>query len=346
MIKEKPKLAFVDLAIHEVTQSSYFIRDLFQEQFDIVNIWYNYGKEEEKCIEEIYKYEHVFLLQILLPYSALIRLQQAGKKIVWAPMYDGLPMSHYYWEKIASTNIKILSFSEGIDRKCSKHQIDFVPVRYYKKPAETIAPLEKDKFIFYFWYRGSIQFTDWIQMIPEAIIEKIYYYSAPLGSTFKSEVISPEEISRYKIEMIALEEFSVNRNIFLEYLAKTDVFVCPRRQDGIGLPLIEALSFGKFLLGNNDFTMKDYIRHGENGILYTPGSSIQLDPALIRYSLSFRQKYAVQGYENWKVDEGKVKNLYSQLQFTPFRRPGFKAYGIMVYEWAKKIAKQVLKKNN
>lgn len=340
----KPKLAFVDLAVHERTKSTTFVMDLFRDQFEVVNVWYDYGKDEPRFIEEIRKYDHIFLLQILLPYSTLIEFQRAGKQIVWAPMYDGLPMSAYYWEKIASTKIKILSFSEGIDRMCRQYGIDFVPVRFYKKPVEEFAPLQKEKFVFYFWYRGSIRFSDWIGMIPPEIIEKIYYYSAPLGASFKSEVISPEDIARYKIDMIALEEFSVNRNLFLEYLAKTDVFVCPRRQDGIGLPLIEALSFGKFLLGNNDYTMKDYIRHGENGILYTPGSTEQLDPAMIRNSLPFRQQYAVQGYASWKADEEKVKQLYSHFTFTRIGQPGLRIYTIMVYEWAKKIAKRILGK--
>lgn len=340
----KPKLAFVDLAIHEVTQSSFFIRDLFRDQFEIVNIWYDYGKQEKRCLAEIKQYEFVFLLQILLPYSALIRLQQAGKKIVWAPMYDGLPMSYYYWDKIASSRICILSFSEGIDRMCRKHQIDFMPVRYFKKPAAEIAPFDKEKFVFYFWYRGSIRLYDWIQQVPPEIIDKIYYYSAPLGATFKSEVISAEDITRYKIEMIALEAFSVNRNIFLEYLEKSDVFICPRKQDGIGLPLIEALSFGKFLVGNNDYTMRDYIRHGENGILYTPGTNEQISPSVIRESWKYRQQYAVEGYENWKRDEKKVKELYTHFTFHRIQQPGLKMYGIMAYEWAKGIVKKLLGK--
>jgi hypothetical protein len=330
--------------VHEKTKSTEFVMDLFREQFDVVNVWYDYGSQEALFIEEISKYDYIFLLQILLPYSTLIKFQRQGKHIIWAPMYDGLPMSNYYWDKIASTKIKILSFTEGIDKVCRKHSIDYKSVRYFKKPADKITPLQKEKFIFYFWYRGSIRFSDWINLVPPEIIEKIYYYSAPLGAKFKSEEITAEDKLRYKIEVIALEEFSVNRNIFLEYLDKADVFVCPRKQDGIGLPLIEALSYGKFLIGNNDYTMKDYIRHGENGVLYTPGSSEKISISVISNSFEFRKKYAIEGFENWKADERKIRDLFNLFSFTPLKRPGLKIFLIMMFEFAKKTLKTILGK--
>ncbi len=342
---EKQKLAFVDLAVHERTKSTEFIMDLFREQFDVINIWYDYGEKEKELIEEIRKYDYIFLLQILLPYATLIKLQQEKKNIIWAPMYDGLPMSYYYWEKVASTKIKILSFSEGIDIVCKRHRIDYLSVRYHKKPSESIEAFNKEKLILLFWYRCSIRFSDWINLFPLDMIGKIYYYSAPLGSAFKSEEMTDEDMVKYKVEKIALQEFSVNRNIFLEYLKKADIFICPRKQDGIGLPLIEGLSFGKFLVGHTDYTMKDYIRHNQNGFLYNIGNAEQVSASVIQNSTAFRIKYAWEGYENWKNDEMKVKQLYAAFEFTHISTPGMKIYLIMFYEFAKKIAKKILNKN-
>ncbi len=344
MSNEKKKLAFVDLAIHEVTKSTEFLMDLFRENFDVVNIWYDYGNKEKQCIEEIKLYADIFLLQILLPYNELIELQKAKKNIIWAPMYDGLPMSYYYWEKIASTKIKILSFSGGIDKVCDKHNIDYVSVRYYKKPVNEIGELQKDKYIIFFWYRGSVKFSEWITLFSPDMIEKIFYYSAPLGSTFKNEVVSDEETAKYKIDKIALGEFSANRNIFLEYLEKSEVFVCPRKQDGIGNPLIEAVSFGKFIVGNNDYTMKDYIKHNQNGFLFNMNGNEKVSVSVIQNSKDYRIKYAHEGYEQWKLDEEKIKNLYSSFIFTPIRNPGLKIYLIMFYEFSKKVLKAMLNK--
>jgi Glycosyl transferases group 1 len=344
MSSVKKKLAFVDLAVHEKTKSTEFVMDLFRDQFDVVNVWYDYGSREKEFIEEIKEFDNIFLLQILLPYSTLIKFQKEKKNIIWAPMYDGLPMSYYYWQKIASTQIKILSFSEGIDIVCRKHQIDYVSVRYHKKPTDHIQAFNKDKYILFFWYRGSIRFTDWIKLFPLEMIEKVYYYSAPLGSSFKNEEIAEEDMIKYKVDKIALQEFSVNRNIFLEYLEKTDIFICPRKQDGIGLPLIEGLSFGKFLVGHNDYTMKDYIRHNQNGFLYNIGSTEQVSVSVIENSTAYRIQFAKEGYENWEKDKGKVKQLYNTFNFTPVSGIGLKVYLIMLYEFAKKIAKKILKK--
>lgn len=344
MSNGKKRLAFVDLAIHEVTKSTVFVMDLFKKDFEVVNIWYDYGPKEKECIEEIKKYDNIFLLQILLPYSTLIQLQKAKKNIVWAPMYDGLPMSYYYWEKIASTKIKILSFAGGIDKVCNKYNIDYVSVRYYKKPVNEIKELQKDKYSIFFWFRGSVKFSDWIGLFSMDRVEKIYYYSAPLGSKFKNEIISDEEIAKYKIDKIALQEFSVNRNIFLEYLEKSDIFICPRKQDGIGNPLIEAVSFGKFIVGNNDYTMKDYIKHNQNGFLYNTNGNEKVSVSAIQKSKKYRIKYAYEGYDSWKTDEVKINNLYSSFTFTSIRNPGLKIYLIMVYEFSKKVLKILLNK--
>ena len=40
------------------------------------------------------------------------------------------------------------------------------------------------------------------------------------------------------------------------------------RKEGIGMAQLEALSMGKYLIGNNDFTMKDYIIDPKIGMLF------------------------------------------------------------------------------
>ncbi len=62
--------------------------------------------------------------------------------------------------------------------------------------------------------------------------------------------------------------------------------------------------------------MRDYIHHGENGILYTPGSTDQIDPTLIRESRKYRQQQAVEGYEELdKRTRIKLNNSYTQFTF-------------------------------
>jgi glycosyltransferase involved in cell wall biosynthesis len=335
----KKKLAFVDLSIHKRTKSTEFLIDLFKDQFDVVNIWYDYGKGEKEFIKEIENYDYIFLLQVLLPFSSLIRLCNRKKKVIWAPMYDGLPMSKYYWGKIASTKIKILSFSSGIDLVCKRHNIDYISTRFYKEPIEKFDLLNKTKYTFFFWYRGSIRLFDWLSLIPPDYIDKIYYYSAPLGSSFKNEKIDDLIIKKYKIEKIELNEFSDSRNLFLNFLKKSDIFITPRLQDGIGLPMIEALSYGKYLIGHNDYTMKDYIVHKKNGFLYNFGSSEQIDLSSIQDSLIHRRNFAINGYVKWKKDEQKIKKLYSLFDFSI--KPGFsiKVLVISFYETLKSIIK-------
>ena len=39
----------------------------------------------------------------------------------------------------------------------------------------------------------------------------------------------------------------------------SDVFISPRKQEGIGMSFLEAMSLGKYIIAINDSTMNEYI---------------------------------------------------------------------------------------
>jgi len=59
-----------------------------------------------------------------------------------------------------------------------------------------------------------------------------------------------------------------SREKYLELLDWCDVFVAPRKREGIGLAYLEAMARGKLILAWNGSTMNEYIRHWENGLLF------------------------------------------------------------------------------
>ena len=59
----------------------------------------------------------------------------------------------------------------------------------------------------------------------------------------------------------------LSQSCYLEILAASDVFVAPRRWEGIGLSTLEALSRGIPVVGLNSPTLSEYIISGDNGVL-------------------------------------------------------------------------------
>ena len=52
---------------------------------------------------------------------------------------------------------------------------------------------------------------------------------------------------------------------YLKLIKNCDVFVCSRKQEGIGMSFIEALAMGKYLIFLN-ITMKEYVKDKKIGL--------------------------------------------------------------------------------
>jgi len=66
------------------------------------------------------------------------------------------------------------------------------------------------------------------------------------------------------------------------FLAAADIFVAPSRFESFGLMLLEAMMFGKPVVGANAGGMVEVVEHGVSGLLAEPGDDISLDACLSR----------------------------------------------------------------
>jgi glycosyltransferase involved in cell wall biosynthesis len=60
-----------------------------------------------------------------------------------------------------------------------------------------------------------------------------------------------------------------------------DLFVMPSIKEGLGLGLMEAMSWGKAVIGSEVGGIKNLIRHGYNGLLVRPADAEELSCAII-----------------------------------------------------------------
>jgi len=307
----KKKLAYIDYWHHEYTKSNDFLKEELAKEFEITNFWWS--KYSKIPINEIKKFDNIFFFQVIFPYRIIKKL---GKKnIVWAPMYDGINIRNnffnwVFWRQMFDINIKILSFSEKIKSYCNKNSIEYLHLQYFNEPTKNICKVNYP-FSILFWFRGDLKLNDWINIFDSKDIKKIYYIDIPdPGKT--SEIIDKKIIEKYNIEIIK-KEFEKSKKKFLNYLSDVDIFIAPRKKEGIGLPLIEAISYGKYVIGFDDATMNEYITNKKIGALFK-NDIIELSKNDIIDNTQFRYDYAVQKYELWLKDKNKINNFILKEQ--------------------------------
>lgn len=104
----------------------------------------------------------------------------------------------------------------------------------------------------------------------------------------------------------------LDRCDYLQTLAQFNVFIAPRRHEGIGLSFLEAMAMGMCVLAENESTANEYIVSGKNGVLYS-GDSFRLyapqkpsDQALRAMGAEARQTIKTI-HQSWVAQQGLLQ---------------------------------------
>jgi hypothetical protein len=300
---DKLKLLWVDHSFHKMTKSTNFLKDILEKKFNVSIFWDDYWKGGEPLpVQEINKYDYVFFFQTLLPF---FKLKQIKAKIIWVPMFDGDSLSGMYWYCLSSIPIKIISFSEYLHEKCLKYNIDSLPLKYYLPPAFN-NDIPKTGRHYFFWYRGSLKFSDIKTLIDPQKVDSFVYRSAP-DPYFKEEVISEEDIQKYKMQIIRDVNFN-SQEKYLELLKKSNIYIAPRKIEGIGLSFLEAMAIGMVVVAYNNGTMNEYIKHDFNGYLFD-SKTYQINFNDIETVLNNSKSMVQKGWIKWVKDKNIINDF-------------------------------------
>ena len=97
-------------------------------------------------------------------------------------------------------------------------------------------------------------------------IEKIYYFPVPDYGRSISDIDT--DFRKKKIDITVIKDKFLSKSAFLDLLSKCNVFIAPRKKEGIGMTIVEAISKGMFVFGFNDSTMDEYIENDFLGFLF------------------------------------------------------------------------------
>lgn len=261
------KLLFVDHAFHTATASSQFFIDLLRTRFEVTVL--NIAPPADLPSEALDVARGADVVVVWqMDYLAPVFLA-LGLPTVVIPMYDGSAHQtdlHWIWSQQA----QFVNFSFTLHHRIRSVGGRSRLVKYFKPPApESQTATFADGLKVFLWQRR-----------PEHGI------NAPavkhlLGSQMRALHVhdAPDEpqLDTKKYRVASTPDCAVTRTTWFpkaaDYqtaLSQCNVFIAPRRAEGIGMAMLEAMSRGMLVIAADEPTHNEYLSNWTNGILYNP----------------------------------------------------------------------------
>ena len=302
---KKKRLAYIDYWSHKYTRSGDFLRDILSEEFEITDFWW---KEKEKIpFNEINEYEYIFFFHIFFPYQIMRKFK--NKNIMWAPMYDALNFRNsffeaIFWKQMSRLGIKVLKFSNKITDSIGKEKIASLNLNYFLKPEFNSKTEEHSKLNIFFWDRGRIKINEWLKFFNKDEINKIVYFPRPDPGGQINNKQYLEIKKEYNFELI--EKEFMPKDDFINLMKQCNVFIAPRKKEGIGIAMVEAISRGIYVVGYNDSTMNEYISDNKIGFIFDENTKDKLNSNYVTQNYDYRKKHSETSYNIWMKERKKI----------------------------------------
>lgn len=292
----KPSLAFVDHSFHQKTRCADFLRDILRPYVRITDYWdETWRKGEPVSLEELNQHDYVFYFQVL---HEPRQLQAIRGRIVWAPMYDAVAgLITCYWKALSNAGLRVIAFSEKIKLLCDRNKIPAIALKYYPDPDLYESTPRIGGCRVFFWARGGIRFSDVKPLLRAEQIDSFTCLSQPDPGQ-PSEHVSPVDGERLKVRLIKTDGF-LPKPEYLRLLDQANVFIAPRRREGIGMSFLEALAMRKCVVAYDDATMNEYIQTGKTGLLFRDDPSCPMDLRQAEGLAESSYASVRTGYQDW-----------------------------------------------
>lgn len=303
-MKQLKKAAFNDHSFHKKTKATQFLIELLSKGYNIEKFWDDSWKGGDRVSSEYLnrkKFHTIFFFQILPPSIYLKRLN--CKNIVWFPMYDGEEGRHYSsYILYLDLNMKIFSFSKKLYRKLKKAGLDCYYYKYHLKPVAPLSLNGEAKRVFFWMRTQDITWSIVKKLLGKNNIEKMIVKMSP-DPNYKLDLPSKEDIDRCNIQIV---NHWLDKEEYDKLLSSCNIFIAPRRSEGIGMSFIEALSRGMCVIAPDNSTMNEYIIHGKNGLLYDLKKPEELDLSNLCEMCDNAIKIAKADNELWEKTKQKI----------------------------------------
>ncbi len=242
-------------------------------------------------------------------------LSDPDARLVWIPMWDEAIWRSLDWWKTLPKSLRIVAFSEQIRIRAQAAGLPTFSIKYAKNPADCKPAQLDGRRVLFYWNRTGLVEPGFIENICKTLHIDLLLFRSSLDPYIPIQYqysISPKIGNTIVQEVPGIELLS--RSEYLNIFEQANIVIAPRLLEGVGVTFIEALARGCAVFAHNAPTMNEYIRHGQNGYLF---SSYSHNPRnfpqysmrqLVRLFSKLKSRivdtayyaYPVTKYQNWK----------------------------------------------
>lgn len=305
------RIALIDHSYRVKTKAIDFLKELLRERFAMEEFfdgsWEGKGHVPTETLNQG-EYAAIVFFQIL-PSAEYLRGLRC-QNIVWFPMYDSeekrSPKCYAHYLDIP---LKIVSFSTTLHEKLQRLGFDSKLFRYQIKPANE--PPATGGLRVFFWIRTNDVTWEMVKILlgNHQVDECIVKITPDPGVNIQP--IPAGDIEKYHIQTI--NEW-LDREEYLNILDRMNVFIAPRKSEGIGLSFIEAIAHNMCVIAADRPTMNEYIAHGYNGLLFDPENVRHVDLSKIDAIIRNSHREAEAKSSEW---EKRKRGILDYVAATP-----------------------------
>lgn len=197
-------------------------------------------------------------------------LRKPDARLIWIPMWDNvvsLWSSQEWWNALPKT-LRIVAFSDGVERKARMAGLPVLRLHYYKDPSNFQTASFKNGLILYYWNRVGLFGPQFIRKLCRMLdISEIFFCDSIDPKIARGAAYSlPLQIGSTTIHQISKFERRVD---YFDMLKRCNVYLAPRSLEGVGMTFLEAMASGCAVMAYNAPTMNEYIDSEVDGFLFT-----------------------------------------------------------------------------
>ena len=294
------RLLFIGPDSHEITGSSQFMRELLCSKYLTTCLSINLVKGNENVHLEGYfgeRYDVLVCWQVMLPASVLRRIDYS--RGVFFPMYDGCPSVYKIDRWLPYREFQIVSFCRKLHEDLLRVGLSSHYIQYYPKPIE-LADWGDEARIF-FWRRRQAVGVSLIETLFSSIeIQALHLHDA-LDSGMTAEL--PVLKNGWTLTVSTWYEQKLE---MINDMQMAAYYVAPREREGIGMSFLEAMAAGRCVVGVDEPTMNEYIIHGHNGLLYSPGQPVAFEQFDLRELQKQAREDSLRGRRGWEDKQAQI----------------------------------------
>lgn len=317
---------YIGHSFHQKTKSSDFLLGLLKRYFHVTTIYVDPLVSNLDIALKGLSFKHYYLLVLwqVMPSIASLRKHVSWKHGSFFPMYDhfismGRRIDSTIWKDYEE--LTIISFSKALFQELLHIGYDAKYIQYFPQP-QKFREWGDTKGVF-FWQRVSqLNISNFIAITQHLGYNKIHWHKAPDPGHHIIPIASLLLNYQSFLKTIDIKEstwFEQKEQLF-QQIEKNAFYMAPRFYEGIGMSFLDAMAMGRCVIAHDAPTMNEYIKHKENGLLYSWNDLADIDEGLnlslssndIREMQQNAYSTILQGYIKWENEKEQIIDWCTQ----------------------------------